>query len=311
MKREKTHYDLLNGSASAGVSFSCVILLYLILNTIAGAILNASKVDENSLLYMAISLLCPIIATAVVISVLSLKRKQKILLTVNFSKFNPLYLVPAVLLAIGMLLGLGFMNELIAQTVVKWGGNVVDNSDKIKGAMTGFGEFLLLAFLLTILPAIFEESLFRGVILEGIKSMSSLLTIFTVSLCFALYHCNVAKLVYQLIYGVGLTVLAMQSKSIVPSIITHFLNNFVILLLTYTGINIDLNAWYVILIGIAILALFVLSMLCLYKQGEKIKKEQREERRMPESQPYKKFWVPFGAYACGILVMIIIAGVIS
>ncbi len=308
---DKPKYNLLQGSAASGLGFASVLLLYLILTTIGGAILNACGVEQNSLLYTAIGPLFPIIAITVVLTVFSVKRKENIVKTVGIERFNPIYLMSSLLLAVGMLFGLGFLNNLIANTVIDLGGKVASTNI----VMNNFWEFLLLVVVLAVLPAIFEESLFRGFMLKGIGAMSTPLAVLTVSLCFSLYHGNIAQLIYQLVYGVGLTILAIKSKSVVPSAIAHFLNNFIILLFTFIGVNIDLNAWYIILIGCISLALFALTVFYLFNTIGANKTDGKEVvgsvKEAPETQPYKKFWIPFGIFAVGILVMIIIAGVIG
>ena len=109
MKREKTHYDLLNGSASAGIGFSAVIILYLLFTTIGSTIVGALGLTAENFYYNVITSIFPILAIAIVIGTFSIKRKENVLKTVNATKFNPLYIIPAILLAIGMLLGLGFI----------------------------------------------------------------------------------------------------------------------------------------------------------------------------------------------------------
>ena len=209
------------------------IILYLLFTTIGGAVLDACGLKTGSFYYNVITSIFPILAIAIVIGTFSIKRKENILKTVNATKFNPLYIIPAILLAIGMLLGLGFLNNLIANTVLSLGGKVYYTDVK----MTNFGEFILLVLTLAILPAVFEESLFRGLMLDGVKAMTTPIAICTISLCFSLYHGNIAQFVYQLIYGVGLSVLAYFSKSILPSITAHFINNFFILFFQFNSYN--------------------------------------------------------------------------
>jgi sodium transport system permease protein len=90
--------------------------------------------------------------------------------------------------------------------------------------------------LIALTPAICEEALFRGVILRGFASKLPRLTsaILTGAL-FGLYHVDVWRLVPTGLLGVALSLIALESDSIVPAMLTHFVNNACLVILVYTG----------------------------------------------------------------------------
>jgi sodium transport system permease protein len=80
--------------------------------------------------------------------------------------------------------------------------------------------------LIALLPAICEEALFRGPILRGFSStlprlMSAVLT----GALFGLFHLDLWRLIPTGLLGVALSLIALECDSIVPAMLTHFINN--------------------------------------------------------------------------------------
>ena len=100
------------------------------------------------------------------------------------------------------------------------------------------GWYLLPALLvIALLPAIFEESLFRGLqtVLRR-EGWGTLATIFISGALFSLFHGNPEQTVYQFICGVCYALVAIRSGSVFPTMVAHFCNNALILTLTSFGI---------------------------------------------------------------------------
>jgi len=83
------------------------------------------------------------------------------------------------------------------------------------------------SFVLTpLLPAIFEELFFRGVVLRGFMQYGKPVAIVLSSALFALAHGNVSQLVYQFLVGMFLGFLFVETKNILVPMVAHFTNNF-------------------------------------------------------------------------------------
>ena len=63
---------------------------------------------------------------------------------------------------------------------------------------------------------------------KGLYGAKALTVCLITALTFALYHGSFAQLIYQFIYGAMLFALFKAFDNIIPCIIAHFLNNFVI-----------------------------------------------------------------------------------
>ena len=93
-------------------------------------------------------------------------------------------------------------------------------------------------FAVAVLPAVFEELVFRGALLAGIRKNFSVTV--SVLLCgglFALYHQRPEQTMYQFCCGTAYALLAIRSGSVFPTILSHFVNNALIVILYANGIT--------------------------------------------------------------------------
>ena len=115
---------------------------------------------------------------------------------------------------------------------------------------------------IAVLPAVLEEFLFRGIILNNIEGeVGSVRTIFLVGFIFSLYHGSVEQTIYQFICGCLFALLSIRSRSITPVVLIHFINNAIILILYSVG-ALDANGNLIISQG-GDIAITVTSAICL------------------------------------------------
>ena len=95
-------------------------------------------------------------------------------------------------------------------------------------SMDGWGFFGVM-LVVAVLPAIFEELLFRGVLLQGLKAFPVWLAALICGGLFSLFHQNPAQTLYQFFCGVAFALLALRSGSILPTVVAHFCNNAFVL----------------------------------------------------------------------------------
>ena len=85
---------------------------------------------------------------------------------------------------------------------------------------------------IALLPAIGEELVFRGVLVRALAVRSAILAIVVSAVVFSAYHLDPPQMAGTFPLGLALGVLAVRSHSIVPGMVTHFLNNAVVLVLS-------------------------------------------------------------------------------
>ena len=88
-----------------------------------------------------------------------------------------------------------------------------------------WGNFFLSLLTVAILPAICEEFTHRGLLLSGYKKLGFKKAVILSALMFGLIHLNVNQFFYATVIGLVLAVVTLYSRSIVPAIIIHFMNN--------------------------------------------------------------------------------------
>lgn len=101
-------------------------------------------------------------------------------------------------------------------------------------------NFIVDVFLIAVIPAFCEEFLHRGIVLQGIKHAGFKKAIVISSMLFALLHFNIRQVSYAFVIGLILGFVSVVSKNIWPSIIIHFINNFISTYLDYASVN---NWW--------------------------------------------------------------------
>ena len=89
------------------------------------------------------------------------------------------------------------------------------------------GEFLLVAFVIAVTPAICEEFFFRGLVFYNFeRTMISSKAIFLTGFIFAVFHFHPFNLIPLVLLGYYLTYVVYYSWSIFTGIAVHFVNNF-------------------------------------------------------------------------------------
>jgi len=101
--------------------------------------------------------------------------------------------------------------------------------------------YLLYIFLICICPAIFEDVLFRGCILNGLRKLGDKNAVIISAVIFMLMHGGPDQTVHQFILGVVLGFALIASKSVWIPIIIHFVNNFIALTSAYLTRNIEVS----------------------------------------------------------------------
>ena len=147
--------------------------------------------------------------------------------------------------------------------------DVIFGTPRIIGNNINFGWFL---FIIMLIPGIWEEVSFRGVITKlNLRKYSQTTVIIVVSIFFGLFHYinflmgndllyTGIQVVYATLLGFLFGYLFIKTRSLIPSIILHYLLDSLGQLFTYVGFNSFLNFVLFAVIGVGIIPT-VLGML--------------------------------------------------
>lgn len=190
-----------------------------------------------------------------------------------------------------------------------------------------FWDLILNIIFVALLPAVVEEIVYRGVILKGLlKKCAPWVAILLTSFVFMLAHGSLEQCVYQFILGIVLTYIAYSTGNILYSMITHFTNNFIVILLSFIQMktkpwNINFShsfniVWVTILfvVGLAILASLVyLWTKKLHKKETVTLGEEQPlvEEEITQNHKWTKEEILLGLLGMAIMLTIWITGTLS
>ena len=162
---------------------------------------------------------------------------KQVFKTCNYSKTN--FSTIGISFALGVILFLinlvvssifnGFIDFTGYQTPFYF-GEIIQNDYSI-------GAFFLNVLLVAILPAICEEFLHRGLLLQGTKHMGFGKAIIISSICFGLIHFNIGQVAYAIVLGLIMGFASVVAKNIWVPVIMHFTNNFIAVYLEFASAN--------------------------------------------------------------------------
>lgn len=219
----------------AGVAFSFSALLAPVLAFAFLFVLGACGVKEgydqqNWYLYIAYFL--PQLAFALVALWCLRFAKRPFGEVCKSQKCSVKYILVALLLQVG-LFALSELNTLFLKLLGTIG---YEDAGMALPSLDGFG-FVGTLVVVALLPALFEEIIFRGILLNGLKSFGRVGAVLLCGALFALYHQNPAQTLYQFCCGASFALVALRAGSVLPTIVAHFINNATILTLTKLGIT--------------------------------------------------------------------------
>lgn len=207
---------------SSGLAFSCLALLpyvlsfiFSIVGLICGWFYEGCETDDW---YLYTGYLLSQIAFALVAVGFFVGTKTSIKTMLGNPK--PLDFALAIALQFG-LLSLASVNSLFISFLENLGLNAPIPQIP---SLDGFG-FVAVLLVVAVLPAIFEEIVFRGILLRGLKGLPVWVAALICGGMFSLFHRNPTQTIYQFLCGVSFALIVLRCGSILPTVIAHFLNN--------------------------------------------------------------------------------------
>jgi membrane protease YdiL (CAAX protease family) len=271
---------------ASGFSYTFGVVFYLILSFLF--LFVAQGMKESVSLYMQY-MLSPIAIVCLTVWYF-VWTKKSFARAVKKQKCSIKYYFIAIFLQIG-LLSLSELNNLFIVWLQKFGYKPLPMT---LPSMDGFGIVGVL-LVIVVLPAIFEEIFFRGLLLDGCKVFGEIGAALVCGALFALYHQNPAQTVYQFCCGAAFALVAIKAGSILPTVLSHFLNNAAVILLTKFGLDSFTKPVFITILCVSIPCLiFSLAYLIFFD-----KKKQNEVKTGTQKQ-----------FFLGALVGIIICGAV-
>lgn len=275
-------------TAVAILAFSFLFLLVLA----AAGVMGEDITSQNWYLYCSY-LLTPL-AFACVIGCILRWSKTPILAEIKAQKCKGKYFLLALLLQIG-LLSLSELNTLFIEFLEIFGYQSAEIALPSLNGMGIVGVLLVVA----VLPAVFEEWIFRGLLLRGMKtSFGTVGTVLIGGALFALYHQNPAQTAYQFCCGAAFTLVALRAGSFLPTVLSHFVNNALIIVLYKFGVTqFSMPIYAIILCVSGVCLIFALLWLLVWDKGKTENVSKTEEASAERKRFWKSASVGIGIFA--------------
>lgn len=221
-------------SRTGGLTFSSATVIYIVFAIFASIIVLIAGIEEDSSAYVYINYL--VAPAAILATSAFFLCTKKISPRQAFPvKCHPKYFLIAVLLIFGLQFSVGYIDTPVLE-FFKLLGYEERGSAAYFPDLTG-GLVIPAFIVIAVMPAIFEEALFRGIILRSCeRGMGGIRATLTVGLCFMLFHASPEQTVYQFIAGCAFAFIAVRSGSILPSMLMHLINNGLIVIFAACGL---------------------------------------------------------------------------
>lgn len=174
----------------------------------------------NAVIQIVIMLLFPLV-------MISLLRKRKIGQTLEDCSLKTISFKEVLIsIAIGIVV---FILNIILSTIISFIFSLIGYSSGSSGSVVYTEPTvtnLILSLLMTaVLPAFCEEFAHRGMLLSGYKVLGFKKAVLYSALLFGLIHLNINQFFFATLVGVVLATVTLFSRSIIPAMIIHFMNN--------------------------------------------------------------------------------------
>ena len=264
---------------SSGFAFSFATMFMLGLSLLVSFILAVSGFDSKKHgmpdWYLYLSFALTPIALLLATFWYFHRTKKSVAQTIKAQKCHWKYYLLALALQVG-LFSLSFLNTFFADFLVRLG---YKQPDVPIPSLDGFGIVGVL-LVVALLPAIFEEIIFRGIVLDGAYAYGTAGAALLCGGLFALFHQNPVQTIYQFCWGAAFALMAIRAGSVFPTMLAHFVNNAVIIILQKYGVeNIPATVFIPVVIVSGLCLLGSLAYLIFVDKNRLPEEEGTPERK--------------------------------
>lgn len=231
-KKKKNDKKLLK---TMGNWFGLSIVSFTVLATIFGVIIGLlsgfiSKIeliyndDNMSMAYQIIASVLFIFLPFAIAYVVLKKKKIAGILPMG-TTYNKKAAVSLTMLCIPLMLFSTFAINFVS-TIIQNIIGVTFTTGVEDPAIIGVDGFLIATLSTAVLPAVLEEVIIRGIVMQPLRRFGDKFAILASALIFGIMHGNMVQIPYTVVAGLFLGYLAIATGSLWPSIILHFVNNF-------------------------------------------------------------------------------------
>jgi len=173
------------------------------------------KMNNSNFIYAIREVICP----GLVIVIYFIITKQNPMKIIKFKKINlknTIFIIFLTFTAIPISLVISYITNIIFQNQLL--------TSQIKSMSTN-NSFLAVILITALQPAIIEEISFRGIIAHSFSDYSVKIMAVMTGLYFGMFHLNFNQFFFAAFYGIIMVFVLYYTKSIFATMIMHFINN--------------------------------------------------------------------------------------
>ncbi len=262
-----------DGGFAYSFSVISILLCSIIYSTVLSVIASKDLTVFSSDIVIILNYILSPIAILLAIGILRYKSKKNYIKLTLSKNFSAKPLIASLLIGFGLMFGLSKLNELFVGLL---GGLGLEVSSPTLPSNTPLNVILVIISV-CVLPAVFEEFLFRGLILKSLSKTGILFATLISGALFCIFHMSPAQTVYQFVVGCIYSLIIIYGGNLLYTVIIHFLNNLYVVL-NYYYFNIVLVGTADVIMTIAgILSLFIGLVILL--NGRKAVVISQDEKR--------------------------------
>ncbi|MCQ4023029.1 MULTISPECIES: CPBP family intramembrane glutamic endopeptidase [unclassified Ruminococcus] len=247
MDNKKINKEVRKISSFSSLPLLCFVLAYILMTLGFNALMvylnnNSVSVDTGLMTLIAyIILYLLVIPTSMLLFYRTRGRKTGQTLKSCFTKPKKSagWIAKWLLIAIGVIYLSGFLSNLLF-TIIEGLTGVSLTAKEIAFDNSIFGVINTLVALPIFAP-ILEELLFRGTLFRNTQPLGEWFAVIITSLMFGLWHMNYTQLLFASVMGVFSCLLLIKTRSIIPSMLLHFIINSIGAVQSLCMMNLDVN----------------------------------------------------------------------
>lgn len=271
-------------ACESGIVFDILVILMLLFSLLYTFISSSSTSAFISML----SYLCAPLSAVGAIALLSVRKRQNAFIELKDIKADKITVLATLLITIGMIFGLSELNTIFVNFLESLGLK----SSPITLPEKSTSNVIMVTVFVCLFPSIFEEMIFRGIIVKGLRGTGEIFTIIMSGLMFSLFHMSAQQTVYQFIVGALYAFIVLRGGSWVLTLVSHFINNLFIVINFYYLSFYPTGAIKIVLTIVGLILLFI-GVYLLYKNDKKIEVFEKKRSLF--------LGVPIGLIICVIM----------
>ena len=152
--------------------------------------------------------------------------------------------------------------------------------------INSFGNYLISLVSLAVIPAICEELLFRGVLVNCLKHKGPMFAVVFSSIMFAIFHFSPLQLIYPICFGLILGIVYLRTDNIIFPILLHFINNALSISIQYfsNSSGVFTHSTFMLIYAIVTLVIWIFIIRWLFKDFKKYNESTNNDNQIDNEQ---------------------------